>query len=177
MNANRPRSALATLATLATLAGCTVDRSRSPVCGMALLVGPNLILQQLSDARALLTDAPRGLPGSLPVRVTGQPDTGRANVTGGDRGALLLELDGNLIPTISVDTNGRDSTVFGVLLVDDSTAIVHGVLIYERPRPPAEYPRVGSLSDARRAIPVYGLRVNWRDLSNPRCPLFGSPAP
>lgn len=162
------------LATVASLTACTVDRSRSPVCGMALLVGPNLILQQLSDARALLTDAPRGLPGSLPVRITGQPDTSRA-VTSGERGGLLLELDANLIPDISVDSSGRDSTVFGVLLVDDSTAVVHGVLVYERPRPPADYPRVGTLSDPRRAIPIYGLRVNWRDLSNPRCPLFGNP--
>lgn len=165
------------LASVATLTACTVDRSRSPVCGMALLVGPNLILQQLSDARALLTDAPRGLPGTLPVRITGQPDTGRAGVTSGDRGGLLLELDGNLIPEISVDSSGRDSTVFGVLLVDDSTAVVYGVLVYERPRPPADYPRVGTLSDPRRAIPIYGLRVNWRDLSNPRCPLFGTPIP
>src|SRR5512146_3490091 len=97
------------LATVPALTACTVDRSRSPVCGMALLVGPNLILQQLSDARALLTDAPRGLPGTLPVRITGQPDTGRAAVNA-DRGGLLLELDGNLVPEISVDSSGRDST-------------------------------------------------------------------
>lgn len=170
-----PAASIAALATVAALAACTVDRSRSPVCGMALLVGPNLIIQQLGDARALLADAPRGLPGTLPVRITGQPDTGRARVTAGDHGGLLLELDGNLIPSISVDTSGRDSTVFGVLLVDDSTAIVHGVLVYERPRPPADYPRVGTLTDPQRAVPLYGLRVNWRDLSNPRCPLFGSP--
>lgn len=174
MHAHR-RLALATLAAVVALAGCTVDRSRSPVCGMALLVGPNLIIQQMSDARALLTDAPRGLPGSLPVRITGLPDTGRARVSSGDRGGVLLELDNNLIPEISVDTSGRDSTVFGVLLVDDSTAVVHGVLVYERTRPPADYPRVGTLSDPRRAIPIYGLRVNWQDLSNPRCPLFGNP--
>src|SRR5512143_4237054 len=98
--------ATAVLASVAALTACTVDRSRSPVCGMALLVGPNLILQQLSDARALLTDAPRGLPGSLPVRITGQPDTGRAAV-GADRGGVLLELDGNLIPEISVDSSRR----------------------------------------------------------------------
>lgn len=175
MIANPPRTALAALATAAALAGCTVDRSRSPVCGMALLVGPNLILQQLSDARAILTDAPRGLPATLPVRITGQPDTGRAAVTSGERAGLLLELPGNLVPAVSVDTSGRDSTVFGVLLVDDSTAIVQGVLVFERPRPPADYPRLGTLSDPQRAIPIYGLRVNWRDLSNPHCPLFGSP--
>src|SRR5574339_95229 len=139
MTPQRPRAALpvalatAVLAAAAWLGACTVDRSRSPVCGMALLVGPNLILQQLSDARTLLTHAPRGLPGTLPVRITGQPDTGRAAV-GADLG--------------------------GVLLVDDSTAVVYGVLVYERPRPPSDYPRVGTLSDPRRAIPIYGLRVN-----------------
>ena len=158
------------------LAACSVDRSRSPVCGMALLVGPNLILQQLGDARALLTDAPRGLPSALPVRVTGQADTAHARVTG-ERDRIVLELDRILIPAVSVDSTGRDSTVFGVLVVDDSTAIVHGVLIYDRPRPPGDYPRLGTLTDPERAVPLYGLRVNWPALSNPKCPLLGNPAP
>jgi len=158
------------------LAACSVDRSRSPVCGMALLVGPNLILQQLGDARALLTDAPRGLPGALPVRIIGQADTAHARVTG-DRDHLVLELDRPFIPTVTVDSTGRDSTVFGVLLVDDSTAVVHGVLIYEQPRPPSGYARVGTLADYQRAVPLYGLRVSWSTVSNAKCPLLGSPAP
>ena len=169
-----PAVAAVVLAAVAAPAACKVDRSRSPVCGMSLLVGPNLILQQLGSARSILTDAPRGLPSTLPVRVTGQPDTGRASVVQGERD-LRLELAANLIPEVSVDSTGSDSTVFGVLLVDDSTAVVQGVLIYERDRPPAEYPRVGTLADPRRAVPLYGLRVNWKDLSNPRCPLLGSP--
>jgi hypothetical protein len=158
------------------LAACTVDRSRSPVCGMAMLVGPNLILQQLGDARALLTEAPRGLPATVPVRVTGgQADTAHARVTG-DRDRFALELDRPLIPEISVDSTGRDSSVFSVLLVDDSTAIVHGALIFEGRRPPSAYARLGALVDYRRAVPLYGLRVNWASVSNPRCPLLGDSA-
>jgi hypothetical protein len=160
---------------MALLAACSIDRSRSPVCGMALLVGPNLILQQLGDARALLTEAPRGLPGALPVRITGQSDTAQARVTG-DRDRLTLELDRNVIPAVTVDSTGRDSTVFGVLLVDDSTAVVHGVLIYEQPRPPEGYARIGTLVDYERAVPLYGLRVSWASVSNAKCPLLGKPA-
>jgi hypothetical protein len=155
------------------LAACAVDRSRSPVCGMALLVGPNLIFQQLDDARALLTEAPRGLPGTLPVRIVGQVDTARARLSGAPD-HLALELDRNLIPPVTMDSAGRDTAVFGVLLVDDSTALVHGVLIYDRPRP-GGYPRIGTLVDAQRSVPVYGLRVSWSGVSNPRCPLLGDP--
>jgi hypothetical protein len=158
------------------LTACTVDRSRSPVCGMAMLVGPNLIIQQLGDARALLTEVPRGLPGTLPVRITGgQADTAHARVTG-ERDRFALELDRPLIPEVAVDSTGRDSSVFGVLLVDDSTAIVHGALIFEGRRPPSTYARLGTLVDYRRAVPLYGLRVNWASVSNARCPLLGEPA-
>jgi hypothetical protein len=73
-----------------------------------------------------------------------------------------------------VDSTGRDSTVFGALVVDDSTAVVHGVLIYEQPRR-GDFPRLGTLADSARSVPLYGLRVNWPSLSNPKCPLFGSP--
>jgi hypothetical protein len=179
MNRNRrPSLQVPLVGVLVLLAACSTDRSRSPVCGMALLVGPNLILQQLGDARALLTDAPRGLPGTLPVRITGQPDTAHARVTGGgDRDHLVLDLDRTFIPSVSVDSAGRDSTVFGVLLVDDSTAVVLGVLIYEQPRPPSSYARVGTIADYQRAVPLYGLRVNWSAVSNAKCPLLGSPVP
>jgi hypothetical protein len=156
------------------LASCSVDRSRSPVCGMALLVGPNIILQQMGDARALLTEAPRGLPAALPVRVVGQADTTEARVSG-DLDHLALNLNRNLIPAVTVDSTGRDSSVFGVLLVDDSTAIVRGVLIYEGERPSSGYPRVGTLVDSQRTVPLYGLRVSWQAVSNPRCPLLGNP--
>jgi hypothetical protein len=96
------------------------------------------------------------------VRVTSEP------------ARLVLDLEGARLPALSVDSTGRDSTVFGLLLVDDSTAVVQGVLIYDRPRPPAEYPRLGALVSADQSVPLYGLRVNWAAVSNPRCPLLGS---
>src|SRR5207245_8886413 len=50
---------------------CGGDRSRSPTCGMAQLIGPSLIQDQLRVLPYVLTEAPRGLPGSLPARVAG----------------------------------------------------------------------------------------------------------
>lgn len=154
---------------------CAVDPHRSPVCGMALLVGPRLILEQLGNARALLTDAPRGLPATLPARLVGGPDSPFVRVST-ERDRVVLELqDGKLPIADPVDSTGRDSTVFGVLLVDDSTATVRGVLIFDRPRPPRDYPVIGRLVDGNRSVPFYGARLNWASVSNARCPLLGKP--
>lgn len=154
---------------------CSVDPHRSPVCGMALLVGPRLILDQIGNAHALLTDAPRGLPASLPARLVGGSDSTFVRVSS-ERDHVVLEYQGGKLPIVTADTNGRDSTVFGVLLVDDSTATVQGVLIFDRPRPPSDFPQIGRLVDADRSVPFYGARVNWSSVSNPRCPLLGKPA-
>ena len=160
------------LALLAT--ACSVDPHRSPVCGMALLVGPRLILEQIGDAHALLTEAPRGLPATLPARIVGGSDSTFVRVSS-ERDHVMLEFQGGKLPIVTVDTTGRDSTVFGVLLVDDSTVTVQGVLIFDRPRPPHDYPQIGRLADADRSVPFYGARVNWSSVSNPRCPLLGKP--
>lgn len=153
---------------------CSVDPHRSPVCGMALLVGPRLILEQIGDAHALLTEAPRGLPATLPARVVGGSDSTFVRVSS-ERDLVVLDYQGGKLPVVTVDSTGRDSTVFGVLLVDDSTATVQGVLIFDRPRPPQDYPQIGRLADGERSVPFYGARVNWASVSNARCPLLGKP--
>lgn len=169
-----PRAPLLALCALGPLA-CSVDPHRSPVCGMALLVGPRLIYDQLGNARALLTDAPRGLPATLPARVVGGSDSTFVRVST-DRDRVALDYQGGKLPRVApVDSTGRDSTVFGVLLVDDSTAIVQGVLIFDRPRAPKEYPQIGQVTDGERSVPLYGARLNWASVSNPRCPLLGKP--
>ena len=157
-------------------AACTVDRHRSPVCGMALLVGPSLIQQQLNDPRAILTDVPRGLPASLPARVAGQSDTARVLVAY-DQGRLVLGFDGERFPTVYTDSTRRDSSVYGLLLVDDSSKRVQGVLVYEGLRPPRDFPRLGTVVGGDKAVPLFGVEVNWADVSNPRCPLLGGATP
>jgi len=59
---------------------CGGDRSRSPTCGLALLVGPRMIQQQLAILPFVLTDAPRGLSASLPALVAGTSHQGEVSV-------------------------------------------------------------------------------------------------
>ena len=82
-----------------------------------------------------------------------------------------MEYQGAGFPTTSVS----DTTAYAVLVVDDSTQRAQGVLIYESHRPPEGYPSIGSLTGQDRTMPVYGVRVDWAGVSNPKCPLLGAP--
>jgi hypothetical protein len=157
------------LAALAALAACSSDRSHSPTCGLAQVAGPALIQQQLTILPYVITDPPRGLPASLPARVIGQQQ-GAVDVTS-TRSGLTLSYTGPAFPAAAV----TDTTAYALLVVDDSTQRAQGVLIYESHRPPRSYPQLGNLTGAERTVPLYGVRVDWASVSNPRCPLLGAP--
>jgi hypothetical protein len=156
----------------ALLGFCGGGGARSPTCGMARLIGPSLIQERLRRLPFVLTEAPRGLPGSLPVLIAGTALQSTVQVSYA-RGALTMEYQGAGFPTSSIS----DTTVYALLVVDDSTQRTQGVLIYESQRPPPGYPSVGELTGGTRTIPLYGVRVEWGGVSNPRCPLFGAPPP
>ena len=160
-----------TLLFLTPLLSCSADRSRSPTCGMAQIIGPSLIQDRLRQLPFVLTDAPRGLPGTLPVRVVGtrQQSTVLVSYT---KGALTMEYQGAGFPAGSVS----DTTAYALLVVDDSTQRAQGVLIYESRRPPEGYPSIGALTGEGQTSPLYGVRVDWAGVSNPKCPLLGAPA-
>ncbi|HTR20087.1 MAG TPA: hypothetical protein VMH88_04465 [Gemmatimonadales bacterium] len=149
--------------------GCGGPRNRSPVCGLAMLAGPTIVQQQLNNARAILTDVPRGLPATLPARVAGQADTGRIAI-GYDQGNIVMAYQGAGFPA----RVGRDAG-YGLLVVDDSTQRAMGLLVYESTQPPKEYPRLGTVSSSDLTLPVFGVRVDWGSVSNPHCPLLGAP--
>ena len=150
---------------------CGGDRSRSPTCGLALLVGPRLIQQQLTLLPYVLTDAPRGLSASLPALVAGTGRQGDVSVSyGGQR--LALTYHGPSFPPFPTD-----SSAYALLVVDDSTQRAQGVLIYESQRPPSNFPQLGTVTGGDKVIPLYGVRVDWPSVNNPRCPLLGAPPP
>src|SRR3989475_2849547 len=60
----------------------------SPPCALAMPAGPSLITSQLANARAVLTDPPRGIPDSLPARVIEQKAGSGGN--GADRKSTRL---------------------------------------------------------------------------------------
>lgn len=150
---------------------CGGGGSRSPTCGLAQVAGPALIQQQLTLAAFVLPDAPRGLPDRLPARVIDiQSLQAQSEVQVSSRqNRLVLAYQGTNFPP-------RDEG-YGLLVVDDSTQRAQGVLIYQSQRPPASYPEIGQVTAADRSIPLYGVRVDWPSVSNPRCPLLGTPTP
>lgn len=148
-------------------AACAPDR-RSPTCGIALLVGPTMIQEQLRNPRLVLTEAPRGLPETLPARVIGHPQ-GSVAVSYAD-GDLSGRFDGPAFPQTADSLNG-----YALLVADDTSQRVQGILIYESSAP-RNHPRLGLVSSGDRSLPLYGVRVDWLSLSNPKCPLLGDTA-
>ena len=134
------------------------------MCGLGYVVGPTVIQEQLQDARMVLTEAPRGLPSSLPTRVAGK-NPGTALVGYDAAKNLVLGYQGADFPI-------PGSGGFGLLVVDDTSSRVEGVMIYESPAPRG-YPKLGTLVSAGSDIPLYGVRVDWNGVSNPKCPLLG----
>jgi hypothetical protein len=153
-------------------AQCAGDRTRSPTCGLAQIAGPALIQQQLVNLPYVLTDAPRGLPPSLPARVVFVGEGPRPA-----QGEVLIAYSGNQL-VMGYQGTGFPAPPggYGLLVVDDSTERAQGVLIYESTIP-RNYPQLGTVTGADHGVPLFGVRVNWAGVSNPRCPLLGTPAP
>ena len=159
-------------ATALLLAACGGDRGRSPICGIALVTAPTLIHEQLKNARAIITDVPRGLPESLPGRLAAAGDSGigkvKVSFAEGRKSALALGWEGALFP--------RHKDAFALLVVDDTSNRVEGVLLYDVPGPDSVvYPLLGHVSTSELSLPLYGVTVDWAGMSNPRCPLLAFP--
>lgn len=148
------------------LAACGRGGNGSPTCGIASLAGPSLITSQLSNARAVITDPPRGVPDSLPALVIQQRN---------ERGAVLAGRDAE--GKISMQYRGLSfpQRGYGLLVVDDTSQRAMGVLVLDQEEPQGR-PAIGTIIGGSTVLNLFGVRVDWANVSNPRCPLFG-PAP
>lgn len=135
----------------------------SPTCGIAMIAGPALIQQQLNNGRAVLTDPPRGLPDSLPAIVI-QQKSAMVLVGRDAEGRISMQYRGPGFPPQG----------YGLLVVDDTSQRAMGVLILEQPEPP-QHPRIGTIIYGTTVLNLFGVRVDWMSVNNPRCPLFGGP--
>lgn len=155
------------LTSAAFVAACSGGGRGSPTCGIAAIAGPSLITSQLANARAVVTDPPRGLPDSLPTLII-QPksrDTGVVIVTRDAAGRVSMLYRGAGFPLRG----------YALLVVDDTSQRAMGVLILDQEEP-ARHPAIGTLIGGSTALNLYGVRVDWAGVSNPRCPLFGGSA-
>jgi hypothetical protein len=154
--------------TAAILGGACGGASRgSPTCGIAAIAGPSLITSQLANARAVVTDPPRGVPDSLPTLII-QPKSR-------DTGVVIVSRDAAGRVTMLYRGAGFPPRGYGLLVVDDTSQRAMGVLIVDQEEP-ARHPAIGTVIGGSIALNLYGVRVDWASVSNPRCPLFGGPA-
>jgi len=158
------RPTLSFLLLLAT--GCGRGTGGSPTCGIALLAGPGLITSQLSNARDVLTDPPRGIPDSLPALVIQKSN---------DRGAVIVGRDAEGKVSMQFRGPAFPAQGYGLLVVDDTSQRAMGVLILDQEEP-KRHPAIGTVVGGSTALNLYGVLVDWASVSNPRCPLFGGPA-
>ena len=112
----------------------------------------------------MLSDAPRGLPESLPARVVGQSQQAEMLVAY-NRDQLVMGYQGAGFPA------GPGG--YALLVVDDSTQRAEGVLVYES-EAPHHYTPIGTVTGSDRSVPLFGVRVDWAGVSNARCPLLGA---
>jgi hypothetical protein len=152
---------------LLAVSACGRGSGGSPTCGIAALAGPSLITSQLSNARAVITDSPRGLPDSLPVLII--------QLKSRDQGMVLVGRDAEGKVSMQYRGNGFPARGYGLLVVDDTSQRAMGVMILDQ-EDPQGHPAIGTVIGGSTALNLYGVRVDWANANNPRCPLFGSPA-
>ncbi len=136
------------------------NRENSPVCGFASMAGATMVLDQMRTGTKVLTAVPAAVEGPVPTRVVGYGTSRSLAAPGAD--GVVLTYEGEGLPRIPG---------FGLILVEDSAETFKGVLVFET-EPPLDYPLLGAISDPVITLPVYGLRVTWAAVSQPRCPLF-----
>jgi hypothetical protein len=156
---------LVTLAMIAGIAGCAPrDRSEnSAICGITMLASATRIIEQLNQVESALSEAPEELlQDRFPARVIGYGTTA-AVASPADEGGVAAMYTGEGFPA---------EPGFGVALVDDSSEVFRGVLIWDKEPPPAQYPTIGTIGDNNVTMPLIAVLINWESVNSERCPLF-----
>lgn len=142
------------------LAACRGNPENNAACGFTSMAVASRLVQSLQDLSHAVNTPPTDVPGLLPGKVVAH---GTSAVTASRTATgLALHYSGDAFPQLPG---------FGVLLVDDSTEAVRGVMIFE-PEPPKGWPKLGIIASGADSLPLFGMRVHWADLNAPRCPMF-----
>ncbi len=154
-----------TALSLLALAACSPPNrgENSAICGITMLAAGARILDQIALPHMALTEPPEELhEGIVPARVVGYGTT--PAVTGlADDDRVIVTYQGEGFPS---------RPGFGAALVDDSSEVLRGILIWDAEPPPADYPRIGTITNTSTTIPLIGVSVNWQSVNSDRCPLF-----
>jgi hypothetical protein len=138
------------------------NSENSAICGITAVAQANRVLEQFQARTTVLDSAPPGLEGTVAARVVGY-GTGQALAARAQEG-MVLGFEGEGFPA---------NPGFAVTLVDDSSEVVQGVLVFENAGP-ADYPQIGTISSPTSTLPLYAMRITWSRVSDQRCPLFAA---
>ncbi len=137
----------------------------SAICGITMLASATFLIDQITLPHMALTEAPDELKsGVVPARVVGF-GTSPAVTGQAEDGSIMVAYQGEGFPS----TPG-----FGAALVDDSSEVFRGILIWDKAPPPTDHPRIGTIADPNIVMPLIGVRVNWGSVNSERCPLFAN---
>ena len=154
-----------TALSLLALAACSQPNrgENSAICGITLLAAGSRIMDRITLPQLALTEPPEALhEGIVPARVMGYGTT--PALTGlADDGRVAVTYLGEGFPS---------SPGFGAALVDDSSEVFRGILIWDKEPPPADYPRIGTITNTGITMPLIAVPVNWPSVNSERCPLF-----
>lgn len=141
----------------------TGDPQNSAVCGFTLLASGGRVLDQVANVNAVLRTPPEAMLSEVsPTRVVGHA-TARSVPREGPDG-LVLTYEGEGMPA---------EPGFGVALVDDSSEVYRGVMIFEVS--PPDYPLMGVITNGISTLPLFGVRVHWSSVNSEKCPIFSLP--
>lgn len=148
---------------LGAVAACS-EGNRNPEntmrCAIQAMGAANHVLERFQLGTTVMDHPPTGLRDTVPARVVGH-GTARALVAPNPEG-IVAGYEGEGFPT---------RPGFAVALVDDSTEVFRGILIFETDGP-ANYPQIGTISSATTTLPLYAMRAPWSVVSTDQCPLF-----
>ena len=150
---------------LLALAACSPPNQgeNSAICGITMLAAGARILDRITLPHLALTEPPKALHDSIvAARVVGYGTTPAVTALADD-GRVIVTYLGEGFPS---------RPGFGAALVDDSSEVLMGILIWDAQPPPADYPRIGTITNTSTTMPLIGVLVNWSSVDSDRCPIF-----
>lgn len=152
---------LASTALVLALAACSGGSDGGSVtCGIASLTGPLVAKEAFAKGNSLILP-PDSVPASVPLRIVAGQAL-RGHVASTDSMGWHLSSPDELAAETPIG--------FGVLLVD-RTGQTLGALVFEGVSIPGA-PILGDLTLRDTIVPLLGVRVDRRQIEDPKCPLF-----
>jgi hypothetical protein len=142
------------------LAAAACRPTGAPNCGIALMAGATVVLDQFSTPGQTLSTPPGSLPERLVARLA--PGPAYPAIVGRIDSLLAIGVEGTLPPNVALG--------YGVLMVDPAGG-ARGVLLYQGD-PIGGAPLLGTVTMGAVERPLIGIRIPVAMYEDAGCPTF-----